>query len=317
MCSTFIGERVFLLGVMNIAKKTGVYINCEYCGKEVYKTQTVYNKAKHHFCSTRCQVLQKHKDTYEIRKCEICGKEFEVAKIGTQRFCSIQCQGKWQSTIIGDLNPRSQKIHLSCDWCGKDILVAPYRINENSNHFCSTNCRQTWYTNIFSQSEEWKEESRKRAAILLANKPVQVNSKPQQITNDILEQLDINYRNEEPVVYYAIDNFLTDTGLMIEVMGDYWHSNPLKYTNEKINDRQKHIISRDKAKHTFVKNNYHTEILYVWEKDLTKRPDLCKALIEEYVNKRGILNNYNSFNYSLVNNHLTLNETIIKSHQEL
>ena len=312
-----LGSVFFLLGVINIPKKTGVYINCEYCGKEVYKTQTVYNKAKHHFCSTRCQVLQKRKDTYENRTCPICNKSFEVRKNLPKFLCSTECQHVWQTQQIGELNVRYNRIHTVCDWCNKDLYIIPSDMIKKPHHFCSTKCRQSWYTNVFSQSEVWREESRKRAASLLNNKPVQVNSKPQQIANNILEQLNINYRNEEPMIYYSIDNYLTDTGLLIEVMGDYWHSNPLKYTNEKINDRQKHIISRDKAKHTFVKHNYHTEILYIWEKDLTKRPDLCKALIQEYVNKRGILNNYNSFNYSLINNHLTLNETIIKSHQEL
>lgn len=317
MCSTFIGKRAFLLEVNNIAKKTGIYTNCEYCGKEVYKTQTVYNKAKHHFCSTHCQALQKHKDTYEFRKCEICGKEFEVPKISKQRFCSIVCQGKWQSTIIGDANPRSKKIHYPCEWCGKDVLVAPYKFEISKNHFCSTICRRAWYTNVYSQSEEWREESRKRAINILTTKPPKINSKPQQIINDILDKSHINYRNEEPFVYYSIDNFLPDNNLMIEVMGDYWHSNPLKYSKEKINDKQKHIISRDKAKHMYIKNYHNIEILYIWEKDIVKNPELCKALIKEYISKQGVLVNYNSFNYSYIDSNLELNDNIIHSYQEL
>lgn len=317
MCSTLIGKRAFLLGVNNIAKKTGIYTNCEYCGKAVYKTQTVYHKAVHHFCSTRCQALQKHKDTYEFRECPICRKSFEVRKTSPQMLCSPYCQHIWQTQQVGILNVKYNREHTQCDWCGKDLYRTPYDMKTKPHHFCNTNCRQAWYTNIYSQSEEWREESRKRAVNILTTKPPKINSKPQQIINDILDKSHINYRNEEPFVYYSIDNYLPDNNLMIEVMGDYWHSNPLKYSKEKINDKQKHIINRDKAKHTYVKNCHNIEILYLWEKDITKNPELCKALINEYINKQGVLVNYNSFNYSYIDSNLELNDNIIHSYQEL
>ena len=308
-----LGDVSFFNEVINIGNKRGTTIVCDYCGKEAHKSLQVYNSNNHHFCSFECQQSSGYNENNktEFRNCEICGSEFETMKNSTQRFCDIVCQGKWQSTVIGDLNPRSKKVHIPCEWCGSDSFIPPYRLKASTYHFCSGECRKAWYSNVYSQSDEWKEESRKRAATLLAIKPVQVNSKPQQIINNILDQLYIRYKNEEPIVYYSIDNYLSDYNLMIEVMGDYWHSNPLKYTPEKINDKQKHIISRDKAKHTYVLNQYNIEILYLWEKDIINNPELCKALINEYINKHGILKNYNSFNYFYKNNKLELNENII------
>ena len=48
---------------------------------------------------------------------------------------------------------------------------------------------------------------------------------------------------------------------MIEVMGDYWHCNPIKFPESEITDRMKDRIERDKAKHSYVIQTYGVEIL--------------------------------------------------------
>ena len=72
--------------------KTGITFNCEWCGKEVYQNRYHYNKNKHHYCSNECQKKAQRQLAYEIRKFEVCGKEFECSKKSTQRFCSEACQ---------------------------------------------------------------------------------------------------------------------------------------------------------------------------------------------------------------------------------
>lgn len=301
--------------VIIIPKKTGKYIQCEYCGKTVYKTLSQYNKREHHFCSNKCQSLLKRIQVFEYRKCEICGTEFYVSNKSTQRFCSNQCQNKWQLENVGFRNPKFQGGYVQCENCGKRYLVGKYKIENGKHHFCSTECRQEWFSNIWSQSDEWKEESRKRAVRILNNNAVSTQTKPQIAVNNMLDNLFIEYRNEEPFVYYSIDNYLPEYRLAIEVMGDYWHSSPLKYS-EKINDKQKHIISRDKAKHTYIKNHHGIEILYLWESDILKHPNLCATLIRHYIANNGCLDNYHSFNYHIDDGNLTLNTDIIHPYQE-
>lgn len=150
----------------------------------------------------------------------------------------------------------------------------------------------------------------------MSNSPVRTMTRPQIIANQILDSLGVSYRNEEPFTYYSVDNYLPEYNLIIEVMGDYWHSSPLKY-DDKINEKQKHIISRDKAKRTYIKNSYGISILYLWEYDLINRPDVCERLIKIYIESRGVLDNYNSFNYNLSDSLIFLNENIIKPFQEL
>lgn len=120
--------------------------------------------------------------------------------------------------------------------------------------------------------------------------------------DSILEKNNISFEREKSVKYYCIDNYLVESKLMIEVMGDYWHSNPLKFSN-KINQIQYDRIPKDKAKHTYVKNKYNVEILYLWESsDIYGNQNLCEKLILEYIKRNGKLYNYHSFNYCLNEN---------------
>lgn len=247
----------------------------------------------------------------------MCDSIFHVSKKSTQRFCSIQCQGKWQSTQIGSLNPRTNKIECYCDNCNKKIMVIPSNFNRFDKHFCNEKCRQNWYTNVFSQSEDWKEISRKRAVNILSNKLIDTNTKPQIIINDLLDSMQIKYRNEENFIYYSIDNYLYEHNLAIEVMGDFWHCNPQKYTYKTMRDIQRKRIPKDKAKHTYISKYYGIEILYLWETDIYKNISVCKKLIEKYISNNGVLDNYNSFNYHMENSKIKLNKNIITPYQEV
>lgn len=112
-----------------------------------------------------------------------------------------------------------------------------------------------------------------------------------------------------------MDNYLTDYNLAIEVMGDYWHCSPLKYTKDNISDMHKKRIRMDKAKHTYILRYFDIEILYLWESDILSNPKLCEGLINEYINKNGVLENYHSFNYHIENGHLSLNDQLIIPYQ--
>ena len=284
--------------IIYIGRKTGAYIECEFCGKSVYKTLSQLKKREHHFCSNKCQALKKRQDTFEHRPCETCGQDMYISKKSLQRFCSIQCQSEWQRGNTGFNHKRFGGGFVSCETCGAEVLLGAYRYNNGKHHFCSSSCRQAWYANCWSQSPEWREQSRSRAVELLSDGSVQTQTKPQIAVNEMLHSLGVSFRNEEPYTYYSIDNYLISCDLLIEVMGDYWHSSPIKFP-DKINSIQEKIVKKDKAKHTYISRYYGKEILYLWEHDIKTRPDLCKALILHYIKNDGVLENYNSFNFEL------------------
>lgn len=298
-------------------KLTGYFIKCENCGKEVYKTKSQYNKAKHHFCSNECHKEFEHKEKYEDRPCEICGRLFHASKKSSQRFCSTECQRIWQTRQVGVLSPKFARKEIECEYCGEKYFVRNYKLENQKHKFCSNKCRQAWYAEVFSQDKNWKEESKKRAVKILENKQLDTNTKPQQIINDILKDMGVSYINEKGFKYYAVDNYLNEYNLIIEVMGDFWHCHPLKYNKENMRDIHKKRIPKDKAKHTYFKNNYGIEILYLWEDDIYNNLDVCKILIDKYINNKGSLSNYHSFNYRLENDKLTLNDNIIVPYQDM
>ena len=137
------------------------------------------------------------------------------------------------------------------------------------------------------------------------------NTTPQRILNNLLDDMGIKYTNEKNFKYYSVDDYLNDYHLVIEVMGDFWHASPLKYTKDTLREIQINRIPKDKAKRTYIKNKHNINILYLWESDLHKSLEVCRELIEQYIKNNGILDNYNSFNYSIINNKLMMNDEII------
>ncbi len=294
-----------------------IKFNCEYCGKEHELIPYQYNRSKNHFCCHECADKYRSEQSKETRICEICEKEYKCKIISTQRFCSTECQNIWQSQYLVGENSNGYNHYFSiedrtkqCEWCGKDFLVKPYEIDNESKRFCCKECRQEWFEKVWCQQEENKQAMRERSIYILENGLVsQTQSKPQLIVNELLDKINIKYVNEKAFDYTVVDNYLVDYNLIIEVMGTYWHCDSRKYPN--INyDIQVNRIRMDKIKHTTILNNYNIQILYLWEYDIYNYPDLCLNLIREYIKNKGILQNYHSCNYTY-NGDLILNTNII------
>jgi hypothetical protein len=237
-------------------------------------------------------------------------------------MCSIQCQGKWQSINLSGMNANGYNHTVSieertivCQWCNKDFQVKPYEI-ENQK-FCSKECRQSWFAQEYSQSEEFKEKASIRAAKMLEddifNKRV---TGIQKKINIILDKLNVENKKEKAFNKVTMDNYLVESKLMIENMGTFHHCDHRKYPHI-IYERQVNRIRMDKIKHSYIKNNYNVEILYLWEEEINNNPLLCKLLIELYINNNGVLENYHSFNYILNEyNNLVLNNVISVPYME-
>lgn len=304
----------------NQAKKRGNNILCDNCGKVFYRIQSHIDRqskrGQNSFCCVQCQMEYLHKQTFEMRTCEICGEQFEVSKLSSQRFCSDACQIQWQTTQVGELNPRFTSVLTPCTYCGKEHYVKPYKFDQQDNFFCSIECRRAWYSEVYSQRDEWREESRQRVLRELQDGVFDTETMPQKLVNDMLNNIGVRYERERVFEYYAVDNYLTDYNLIIEVQGDYWHANPLKFAS-KLSEIQYNRIGRDKAKRSYLRNQYGIEVLYLWENDIVKRPNVCTKIVEQYISLNGKLHNYNSFNYSIENELLLLNNNIIIPYQDM
>lgn len=296
-----------------------IILNCDNCNKEIERRRV--REYQHAFCSLECELDFKHKESWEFRNCEICGDEFECKKIKTQRFCSSQCQSKWQSIeLVGEKannynhNYSIEDRTLSCEWCETSFKVIPYKID--NARFCSDECRRLYHSKVYSQSEEWKEESRKRTCEMLESGIIpQTMTKPHIAICEILDVLGIKYITEKSFTRCVVDIYLLESNLIIEIMGGFWHADNRDY--DTINyTQQKTRIVMDKIKHSYILNNHNINILYLWENDINKNLQLCENLIIDYINNLGVLNNYHSFNYDLINNNIKIKQELITPYME-
>lgn len=277
--------------------------------------------------------------SYKVRvSCECCGKDVVVhtSKYLSNNYiyCSNECYWSDKSNKIakGSESEYYNRIHTHCTNCGRSMYVIPSQYNIknrfNDNHnFCCRECyweyRSKYYVGDKSNAKfmRWTDELRDKirdCLLIRMARDDRLNTKPQIIVNSILDDSGIQYCREYKFGYYAVDNYLSEHNLIIEVMGDYWHANPQKYNKDKypLNSKQLDGIHRDKLKHSYIFNHYGINILYLWEYDVVNRGDLCEVLISKYIEQHGVLENYHSFNYDFVNNELGLKRDIIIPYQE-
>lgn len=265
--------------------------------------------------------------------CNHCNKEIIVhlGKFYTNKniFCSHECYAvyKLKTYPKGKDNPQYNRIKTKCTNCDKEIEINPFKYREvnkfgDNHNFCSQECywnyRKIYYVGEKSGSfgyvytNEVRNKMREINIMRLKENPIVTNTKPQLIINKLLDSLNIKYLREKDFKYYAVDNYLINNNLIIEVMGDYWHGSPIKYKEfNKLNSTQRKNIKQDKSKNTYILKYYNINILYLWEFDILNNLDLCEKLILEYVYQNGNLNEYNSFNYEIKNNKLKLKEKIV------
>lgn len=229
-------------------------------------------------------------------------------------YCSLSCRDKYKTeNLSGENSQFYQRIHTTCSNCGKEILVIPSEFNKTNsfgenNNFCSQQCyweyRSKHYTGEkhpqygIERPDELREISRITMLNNIKNGTMpQTMTKPHRKIYELLINNGLLCENEYRCKYHSIDIYVEKYNLMIEIMGDYWHANPLKYTYNDLNKYQLKDIKQDKSKHTYIKKYHNNEILYLWETDINKSPDLCWKLILLFIHNNGVLKNYHSFNY--------------------
>lgn len=89
------------------------------------------------------------------------------------------------------------------------------------------------------------------------------------------------------------------------------------YLNDLLEQYPNKTILKDKQKRGYISKYYGYPILNLWESDINKYPDKCKALICLFIKNSGNLENYHSFNYTYVNKTLLINENLIIPYQEM
>ncbi len=286
---------------------------CVVCGKKFEVRDCVSDQA---CCSRECYYESRtiHKPT----RCLYCGNTIRN-KRGLTHFCGQECFAEYRKYISQFIHHETEQeledIYASitedkevydlatetkrCINCGSEFT----RIVGQRRTCCCDECANQYILNI-DQAQSLNMATR--------------NSKPQLLVDEWLDRLGIAYERERLFRHYYIDNYLLDTNLCIEVMGDYWHFNINRYPlGTRMHEKTYKAITRDKSKHTYMKNKEGVEILYLWESDIINEPSKCEHLIMHYIKLDGVLDNYHSFNYEVEDGVIRLKQNLTVPYQEM
>lgn len=291
----------FRRGTINYKLRKGEYVKCHNCNEEFYLPEHRINSQERHFCNNDCRIEWMKTDEYhnimsDIKgnskiktNCKYCGEELEKKPsefLGHgKHYCSRSCTAK--DTLINP-NPKKEKIKVNCEICDEPILVHESVAKKNKWHFCGRNCYNIFIARRISNGE-------------FPQTDTSINLK----VENILNKLNIVYEKEKFATHYSLDFYLPNHNIVIEVMGDFWHANPIKYDNyNKLYDMQKKDIKRDKSKKTYLTKNKNKRILYLWENDVNNKIKLCENLIMKFINNDDTI--LNSFNYDIVDDNVDI-----------
>ena len=131
-------------------------------------------------------------------------------------------------------------------------------------------------------SEIEKDKRRKHCAIIGAKCKKSKTTIELKI-EEILKNYNINYVDNHYKNGFVFDFYLPDHNIVIECQGDYWHSNPRKYSSANINDIQRKNIDRDNRKKKYLSDNSIPN-LFLWEYDIRRNLNSVKKQIKHIIN---------------------------------
>lgn len=120
-------------------KRQGKTINCDHCGKEIYRPLAQIKALN--FCSVECRsrgqrgISNPNGKPKTLKRCEICGVEFPVSPYQEKRrYCSKPC------TDIA----KGGSIETQCHYCGAPLVRQAHRTKNATHQFCNNTCRGAW-----------------------------------------------------------------------------------------------------------------------------------------------------------------------------
>jgi 5-methylcytosine-specific restriction endonuclease McrA len=93
-----------------------------------------------------------------VRKCDICGKEYNLAKweyeSGKRKYCSKECSSIGFNKKVSGIGKYGGKITCKCEFCGKEFLARRYQVSRGKGKFCSRSCTSKSFKG--EKAHNWK-----------------------------------------------------------------------------------------------------------------------------------------------------------------
>lgn len=200
----------------------------------------------------------------------------ETAKEIAEMFGVVEgTVAKWVTKYdLRKMHYREKYVSLECSECGEEFpkLRRDYegKLKEG---------RKSFYCN----NECYKEARRKsiKALNMYLGQERPETSIERKI-REVLEELNVNFREQEKIAFWVSDFYLPDHNLVIETHGNYWHANPEMYAPSELLEKQQIRIRNDHFKMNGLKLRGYN-VLVLWEKDINECINWCVNQIKKAI----------------------------------
>jgi len=176
----------------------------------------------------------------------------------------------------GDANPIHNVMHLYEDPEYVKRITRGIRAHTEEK-------RGSTYEEFYGEekAKEYKQKLRETMPARLAKMP-RSETAPERAVREILEELEVLYKEQAIIGYYMVDFLLPDQNVVVQADGDFWHAHPDKYEDKDLYDLQKTNRWRDSACNKYLRNKDYIVIRF-WESDLENNRDECKQELVPYI----------------------------------
>lgn len=135
-----------------------------------------------------------------------------------------------------------------------------------------------------THSEKTKNKMRDSAMNRILNTGKVVRSQLEIDFSLFLEEIDIQYQHSFYIksAHKIFDYYLPDYNILIEIDGDFWHCNPLRFPNATCKTQQINI-KNDQIKNQWAKDNGY-KLLRFWEYDIINNPQQIIETLKKELN---------------------------------
>lgn len=234
--------------------------------------------------------------------CQQCGAVIEWAirpahsKTGRGRFCSKDCANKAMSKIPESEWPELVRLYQggmtsnqigALYGCTGTVVLKTLRRFPGVLRYAKPGEANGMYGRTHTPEAREKiraanirqfstQESRNRHAELTAKQIEQghtgkTHNKLERAFAAILDSIGVRYQWQARLGRYVFDFLLTDTGIMVEVHGTFWHADPRFYSHTDLKPSQIGNVANDAKKHqSAIDAGYR--YLQFWEHDIYNDP---------------------------------------------
>lgn len=281
-----------------IYKNSNYTPNRKYCSQQCYwKDKKIYNnnclicgkETIHKFCSKKCYGLSIIKDKID-KKCIYCGNIYNSTNKKSQ-YCSKLCYWNFrrnnpnvqiQSNNVKNLTSRN------CLNCNHEYFIEKYRLN--ISHYCSKKCQYEHHTitKICPTCNKEFKVSKYLERRIYCSKSCNLITNDSKYEREIKNFL-LNFINIKKIKVKldgkTICPDICFNNKIIECFGDYWHCNPLIYSEDYYHKRIKKyardVWLKDEIRLNILKNKGY-DILIIWEKDYNSNKEETLQKIKNF-----------------------------------